>query len=292
MPNPVVNHRLTKKRRVSALTTFPITDSWIARCIANGGVGPTAPYIAAFHAFENTITLAGISTQIQAMCFFVGYDKISGLTPYIAAVGNGSGGSGRWFEQGWPIQLLSGCGYANNGVPVNSSINTGVTTNMFAFGHIGIEIYWSQAATPQGSYALGCSDGSGTANTTHFLEPSDTGAGSKFRWALGETPRTGGNQQNGYLSIERTSASRADAYYLNSGQPTLTSLDSSTNTITDGRTNFYFPVFNFNFGGSLVAPDFDRVYGMISFTTGLSAADSQTLGTAVQTLEGVIGCAV
>jgi hypothetical protein len=153
---------------------------------------------------------------------------------------------------------------------------------------MGLEIYFSHNAGGAGIWDLGTYNGSGA--TTFAI--GGTVTSGHFLAGLGNTTIDSGVTKLGYLSAERTSASRFDMYYLNAATPTLTNVGTDTTLITDARTVLQYYVFALTVtGGGLVANS-GNTLGMVSFTTGLSAADSQTLGTATQTLRTALGCGV
>jgi hypothetical protein len=262
------------------LPFLAIGDEWASRVVANGGAMPSGNTLRAVATFRTSI--ASIRSQIVLCNFFAPDSIVAALTPLIVGPGPGlwptvnPGFDGRKGLDGW--------GLNSTGDPQLTNIFTPSTSGL-SFTNMGFVLYcfaWNDGADKQdfGAYKTATNDG-------FYIENASGARDVQIGRVLVSVAGTG---LNGYYSGQRRSTTDFNFYFANSTNAHA-SIGSSATVETGVISNLNFPAtVGLSIDGALSVkfPTF-RTYSFLAVTTGMSAADSAALYTAVQALRTSLG---
>lgn len=264
----------------SAGPVWPLTESWQARVVTNGGAAPGAGTVAALKTFE--VSIQSILSQIVLMNVIAPDSLIAAFTPFIKPVG----GNDPWTNTGYVLADLSVAGFQQS--VASPHLRTGVTQLAFAYGHIGIEIV--AFSSEENVYDFGCS--TAAVGTEYWLNTNSQFYGGQTEVAEGKNFFPAGGYGNvhvaaflAFWAAERTATNLMNLYQGDSGTGfNLTGTENGA-IAADARTGTVdFQFAGQNVSGASTGVSQIRRYSYISATTGLSAADTQTLFNAVKAL--------
>ena len=257
---------------------------WQSRIITNGGTQPSTNDMIAANTFVGTLRSQSLFSKMLIVNVITNSaNQITLATPLIKT--GGSLGNDPW--------IVSGTGGINNTIngtqctqiPATGVWNTGFNANS-AFGaapnSAGMTLVVS-AIGGTNSFVLGCQQTAG--NHNFYLATSSGGTAVGRSWS--QQVASGGLLNAGFYSHSRNAANDFAFYFANTASGFTT---VGTNVANEATTP---PSIVSVLGGILIdaTPSLvsDNRYSFLAFHLGLSAADTQNLYNAVQTLRTKMG---
>ncbi len=262
----------------------PVTVTWAALVVTNGGVNPTALEQASADRYYRRCLAAGLTTLIFSEILMISSSLIGATTPFLFA----GGGGAVWVNNSnrFVAGDLSINGLHSNGV--DKYLTTVIVPSVsLSSTSAGLVTYCTVMATIGAGYGLGCSDNQ---NSNHFaLIPFTTASGYAWRFINpGTDCITGAAAGTGYMSVQRTAANLLKLYWAKSTVP-FSAVGTASNAQTGAATttNAVF-AYAANLSGGGISPS-DYTFSYCAITNGMTAAQAQSHFNAVQGLRVDLG---
>lgn len=265
---------------LSALNT-----DWLFRVTNAGGARPSDATFAANDVFYAALVSAGIDTKLKVCNLFVPDNILACSTPLIQGPG-----SATWISHGnsWISSHLTSAGLQNPG-GLALSFDTGFTPGTFMTSSSGFGfVYVSVDDTSTISEEFGVDDNTGLNDFRMFNHYTDN---HTYCYVYRQSQLLDSGVRGtgaGYMALSRTTSSRADVFFANSGNSHSSIVNvTGTETNTPSVTNT-ISVFAGNDNGTLARFSLKRL-SAVGFGTGLNSTESSALHDAIVAFRTAVG---
>jgi len=280
------NNGLTGTSATIVTALSALNSDWLTRILAAGGTRPSDNTFMANDVWYAALGTAGIQSKIKAANTYAPDNLIASFTPLIKGVGTGNDS---WTN----IGTITGASLTVNGLALNGTtqyLATGlncVTMGLTSLTNHGcVYVSADDRSTAQTEY------GTGTDATTSFRQYYHYSDNNTYFSNVGNVINAGailGAANNpGYLCQSRTTGTRLDAYFANSGTPHSSIYNNLSNVTANlvGSNLLFAHASNEN--GTPTGFSKKRI-SFMCFGTALTSTESLALYNAVQALRTSYG---